>query len=66
MLSEMKNDAQKMFVSDMDGTLLQSDGMLSDYSRKTLTERLEAGVHFTVASARAWGDISFRCCPAGS
>ncbi len=41
----------------MDGTLLRSDGTLSDYSRKTLTERLEAGVHFTVASARAWGEI---------
>lgn len=48
---------QKLFVSDLDGTLLQSDGTLSDYSRKALTELLEAGVHFTVASARAWGEI---------
>ena len=53
----MKNDAHKMFVSDMDGTLLRSDGTLSDYSRKALIELLEAGVHFTVASARAWGEI---------
>ena len=51
----MKN--QKIFVSDMDGTLLQGDGTLSDYSRKALTELLETGVHFTVASARAWGEI---------
>lgn len=52
---EMQN--QKIFVSDLDGTLLQSDGSLSDYSRGALTELLEAGVHFTVASARAWGEI---------
>ena len=48
---------QKLFVSDLDGTLLQADGALSDYSHKALTELLEAGVHFTVASARAWGEI---------
>lgn len=51
----MKNN--KLFVSDLDGTLLAPDGKLSDYSRRTLTELLEAGVHFTVASARAWGEI---------
>jgi Cof subfamily protein (haloacid dehalogenase superfamily) len=48
---------QKIFVSDLDGTLLQSDGTLSAYSRDKLRELLEAGVHFTVASARAWGEI---------
>jgi Cof subfamily protein (haloacid dehalogenase superfamily) len=48
---------QKLFVSDLDGTLLQGDGTLSDHSRNALTELLEAGVHFTVASARAWGEI---------
>ena len=48
----------KIFVSDLDGTLLQSDGTLSEYSRQKLTELLEAGVHFTVASARAWGEIT--------
>ncbi|OQY06441.1 MAG: hypothetical protein B6I25_03950 [Planctomycetales bacterium 4572_13] len=53
----MTIDNQKLFVSDLDGTLLQTDGTLSDYSRKTLTKLLEAGVHFTVASARAWGEI---------
>ncbi len=58
MPSEMKNDPQKMFVSDLDGTLLRGDGTLSDYSRKALTELLEAGVHFTVASGRAWGEMT--------
>ena len=48
---------QKLFVSDLDGTLLQGDGTLSDHSRNALIELLEAGAHFTVASARAWGEI---------
>lgn len=47
----------KIFVSDLDGTLLRSDGTLSDYSRDKLRKLLEAGMQFTVASARAWGEI---------
>lgn len=47
----------KIYVSDLDGTLLGAGGVLSDYSRGKLTELLEAGVHFTVASARAWDEI---------
>lgn len=54
----MKMNDQKLFVSDLDGTLLAPDGKLSDYSRRALTELLNAGVHFTVASARAWGEIT--------
>lgn len=52
----MKNE--KIYISDLDGTLLQPDGKLSDYSRDKLRELLEAGVHFTVASARAWSEIT--------
>ncbi|MBC8378328.1 MAG: HAD family phosphatase [Planctomycetes bacterium] len=48
---------QKIFVSDLDGTLLRGNMTLSDYSRQALTKLLQAGVHFTVASARAWGEI---------
>ena len=48
---------QKIFISDLDGTLLCGDARLSDYSRDRLTKLLGAGVHFTVASARAWGEI---------
>ncbi len=48
---------QKIFVSDLDGTLLGAGGVLSDFSRGKLTELLNAGLHFTVASARAWGEI---------
>jgi HAD superfamily hydrolase (TIGR01484 family) len=49
---------QDIFVSDMDGTLLQTAGRLSDYSRRELKELLTAGVRFTVASARAWAEMT--------
>ncbi|MBL7214086.1 MAG: HAD family phosphatase [Phycisphaerae bacterium] len=48
---------QKIFISDLDGTLLRSDGALSAYSLRMLAELLGEGIHFTVASARAWGEI---------
>jgi len=41
------------YVSDLDGTLLNSDGELSAFSRQTLTDLLEKGLPFTVASARS-------------
>lgn len=53
----MEVDNKQIFISDMDGTLLRSNGALSDRSRRGLVKLLEAGVHFTVASARAWGEI---------
>ena len=45
----MKN----LYISDLDGTLLQDDATLSDYARKHLQEMLDAGLPFTVASARS-------------
>lgn len=47
------NQATQLFVSDLDGTLLRSDGTLSDFSRAALTGLLTAGLAFTVASARS-------------
>lgn len=46
-----------LYVSDLDGTLLRSDGTLSETSRRQLKELLEAGLNFTVASARTWSEI---------
>ena len=43
---------QTLYVSDLDGTLLRSDGSLSAYSVRTLTRLIREGMHFTVASAR--------------
>jgi len=41
------------YVSDLDGTLLRDDTILSDYSRQRLQGLLDKGLQFTVASARS-------------
>ncbi len=46
-----------LYVSDLDGTLLQADGTLSARSRETLNELLDAGLQFTVASGRSVATI---------
>lgn len=45
----MKN----LYISDMDGTLLRSDGVLSDYAKQKINEFYESGVLFSVATARS-------------
>lgn len=42
-----------LFVSDLDGTLLTTEGTLSDFSRRTLQQLLREGLIFTVATARS-------------
>lgn len=42
----------RLYVSDLDGTLLRSDAMLSVTSRDGLNELLDGGLAFTVATAR--------------
>jgi len=51
----MKNG--RLYISDLDGTLLNGSGKLSDFSRDNLERLLEAGLNFTVASARAINEI---------
>lgn len=46
-----------LFVSDLDGTLLQPDGRLSSFGRSTLADLTARGVPFTVASGRAFASI---------
>ena len=48
---------QALYVSDLDGTLLRSDGSLSPYSVRTLNRLIGEGMPFTVASARGCGPI---------
>lgn len=43
----------KLYVSDLDGTLLQNNATLSEFSKQTLRDLIKQGVHFTVASARS-------------
>jgi 5-amino-6-(5-phospho-D-ribitylamino)uracil phosphatase len=48
----MRMTGSSLYVCDLDGTLLRSDGMLSPFARDGLNRLLEAGVGLTVASAR--------------
>jgi Cof subfamily protein (haloacid dehalogenase superfamily) len=41
-----------LYICDLDGTLLRSDGTLSDFARDGLNQLIDAGVCLTVASAR--------------
>jgi Cof subfamily protein (haloacid dehalogenase superfamily) len=45
-------DQAAVYVCDLDGTLLGSDGTLSAFSQRGLNRLLKAGVRLTVASAR--------------
>lgn len=44
---------KKLYISDMDGTLLQSDGTLSSYTKEKLNELNTLGIPFSVATARS-------------
>lgn len=44
---------EPLYVCDLDGTVLRSDGTLSDFAREGLNDLLAAGVAITVASSRA-------------
>lgn len=46
----MKNT---LFISDLDGTLLKSDGTLSDYTAGVLNGLIDNGLNFSVATARS-------------
>jgi Cof subfamily protein (haloacid dehalogenase superfamily) len=56
-----------LYISDLDGTLLDASGTLSPRTRRGLLRLLEQGVDFSVASARSYfsiksifGDFPFR------
>lgn len=42
-----------LYISDMDGTLLQSNGKMSEYTKAKLNEFYEKGIPFAVATARS-------------
>ena len=53
----------KLYVSDLDGTLLANDGLISDFALRELQRLIDGGLEFTVASARSV--ISMRECLRG-
>jgi len=44
----------KLFISDLDGTLLNSSGELSNYTVKTINKLIDQGIHFTIATGRSF------------
>ena len=42
-----------LYISDMDGTLLQSDGRMSEFTKEKLNEFYKKGIPFSVATARS-------------
>ena len=44
----------KAIILDLDGTLLHSDGSVSEYTLKTLQECKKRGIVIAVATARFW------------
>lgn len=43
---------KKLYVSDLDGTLLNTSGLVSEFSRKTLNDLIAKGLNFSIATAR--------------
>ena len=46
-----------LFISDLDGTLLNQSAELSDYAAEQLQQLVQEGLHFTVATARTWETV---------
>jgi len=47
-----------LYVSDLDGTLLNSNAVLSDFSKKSLRTMIDDGLLFTVATARTKATVN--------
>lgn len=72
----MRKIEYSLIVSDFDGTLVKSDGTISDFSKKTINEYIENGGIFAVSTGRMPAGIlsrvkelglsGFVCCGQGS
>lgn len=45
---------EELYISDLDGTLLNSEGKLSSFSLQQLNHLIREGLNFTIATARSW------------
>ncbi|MCL6588603.1 MAG: HAD family hydrolase [Firmicutes bacterium] len=41
-----------LYISDLDGTLLNNEKAVSEYTRRTLNQLIAGGLHFSIATAR--------------
>ena len=44
----------KLYVSDLDGTFLNSSGELSQYTVDTINRLIDQGLHFSIATGRSF------------
>ena len=42
-----------LYISDLDGTLLNKEGCISDYTIETINKLIDKGMNFTYATARS-------------
>lgn len=47
-----------LYITDLDGTLLNSDGKISEFSEKTINSLIKKGMNFTFATARSIASAS--------
>jgi len=46
-----------LYISDLDGTLLNEAAQLSPYTIETLNQQIEKGMHFSIATARSLASV---------
>ena len=46
-------DMKTLYISDLDGTLLNKEGCISDYTIETINKLIDKGMNFTYATARS-------------
>ena len=46
-----------LYLSDLDGTLLQNDASLSPFAVRELNRMIEKGLCFSISSARSTGTV---------
>lgn len=47
----------ELYISDLDGTLLNSNREISEYTKKEINEMIAKGLNFTIATARTPGTV---------
>lgn len=50
---------EKAYITDLDGTLLNSQSILSDYSIQAIEKFQKEGVHFSLATGRSYGSMRY-------
>ena len=52
---------KKLYVTDLDGTLLNQNASISPYSEQVIKKIIKQGIHFTIATGRSPIQHIFYC-----